>query len=116
MARPPRPPRRPQPQLSFDVGRTLNDLSFDTRRLGLRQAALLGFVVGVLFHACVVFAVLDDGSSPTSAGGSAGPEIVTNPQAAPTVTAVLDRTNCNEIRGTEYRSETERQWFQRNCS
>lgn len=27
-----------------------------------------------------------------------------------------DRTSCVEIRGTDYRSEAERQWFIRNCS
>jgi hypothetical protein len=38
------------------------------------------------------------------------------PGAVITPTPLPDRTSCDQIRGTEYRSETERQWFQRNCS
>jgi hypothetical protein len=31
------------------------------------------------------------------------------------LTALGDRTSCDQIRGTEYRSETERTWFNANC-
>src|SRR3972149_3684728 len=38
-------------------------------------------------------------------------------QAPPAAPVTLpDRTNCAEIRGTAYRSETERQWFIANCT
>lgn len=40
--------------------------------------------------------------------------IATPTTAAPT--PLPDRTNCDAIRGTDYRSETERQWFQQNCN
>ena len=106
------PPRRPSAQPSFD----LSQISLDPKRLKLPQVAIIGFVVGVLFHACVVFAVLDDGSATKTVAGGGVPEIVNNPVASPTATRLADRTNCNEIRGTDYRSETERQWFQRNCT
>jgi hypothetical protein len=34
----------------------------------------------------------------------------------PTVAAVADRTSCTEIRGTDYRSDSERAWFAANCA
>jgi hypothetical protein len=37
-----------------------------------------------------------------------------NPTASPTP-RLPDRTDCNAIRGTDYRSEAERQWFLTNC-
>jgi hypothetical protein len=36
--------------------------------------------------------------------------------AVPTQTPVPDRTDCSAIRGTDYRSEAERAWFNENCS
>jgi hypothetical protein len=115
MASQQRPPRRP-PASSARPDFNLGQVSFDPRRVTLPQMAIVGFVIGVLFHACVVFAVLDDSSSARSNGGATEPIIATNPQAAPTATRLLDRTDCNQIRGTDYRSETERQWFRANCS
>lgn len=35
--------------------------------------------------------------------------------AEPTATPVLNRENCDEIRGTDYRSPGERTWFLANC-
>lgn len=110
--RPPAPPARSV----FD----LSQLPFDLSRLKLPQVAALGFVVGIVFHACVAFAVLGGGSD--SGGGSggtdAGPtvEVSTKPQVTPTASRTADRTDCNAIRGTDYRSENERQWFIRNCT
>jgi hypothetical protein len=37
-------------------------------------------------------------------------------QAAPTATVLADRNDCAIIRGTDYRSNSERDWFQRNCT
>ena len=36
-------------------------------------------------------------------------------QATPTVVALADRTDCGAIRGTEYRSTSEQDWFKKNC-
>ena len=80
--------------------------------LNLRQLALIAFVIGVLFHACVVFAVLDDGAEPAGRTSDSAPS---TQQRTPTPTRPPDRTDCAAIRGTDYRSESERQWFQLNC-
>ena len=76
--------------------------------------ALLAFVLGVLIHACVALAVLQDDAAGVRA--TSAPTAVPTQVASPTPTGLVDRTNCAEIRGTAYRSETERVWFQRNCS
>jgi hypothetical protein len=97
----------------------LPKLSFDPSRVTLTQLAIVGFLIGVFFHACVALAVLDDGSS-ASTDGSPGVVVSSVPTALPgaviTPTPLPDRTSCDQIRGTEYRSEAERQWFQRNCT
>lgn len=110
------PPRRP-PEQPKKPSFNLSQLDFDPHRLKLPQAAIVGFVIGIFFHACVVFAVLDDGSSAggTSAGGGVR-EDVTLPEASPTATRLADRTDCAAIRGTDYRSVTEQQWFRQNCT
>jgi hypothetical protein len=36
-------------------------------------------------------------------------------QATPDVTAPADRTECSAIRGTDYRSTAEQDWFKKNC-
>jgi hypothetical protein len=80
--------------------------------VNLRQVAAVAFIVGVLLHACVAVAVLDSG------GGSAGNgqrTITSGPATPPTRTPLADRTDCAAIRGTDYRSEAERQWFMVNC-
>lgn len=77
----------------------------------LRRAALGAFAIGVLLHLAIAVAVL-------GSGGKEGREVIPRAPAAsntPQPTKLPDRTNCSEIRGTDYRSETERQWFQRNC-
>jgi hypothetical protein len=66
----------------------------------------------VVFHACVAMAVLgggDDGESPTTPRQEAVERVTATP------TPLVNRANCTEIRGTDYRSETERIWFQANC-
>jgi hypothetical protein len=83
------------------------------KNFNLIQLAGAGFLVGVLFHVCVALAVLDDGSSSES-GTRVGP-VITPAVAAPTATRLPDRTSCAEIAGSEYRSDTERDWFRANC-
>jgi hypothetical protein len=92
--------------------RTLRDLVDGLTRMDLRHIALVAFVVGVLFHVCVVYAVLDGAETAPVSGG----ETPLIRQATPAPTRPPDRRNCAEIRGTEYRSDTERAWFQANCS
>jgi hypothetical protein len=79
----------------------------------LWQVAGAGFVVGVFLHACAFMVILDDGGGGSAEVSSGGSEPANQP--APTATRIPDRTNCDDIRGTDYRSDTEREWFLRNC-
>jgi hypothetical protein len=79
----------------------------------LRRVAIIGFAAGVVFHACVAMAVLGGGGG--SGGSNVAPAAPVTQRATPVATPT-DRTSCEAIRGTDYRSETERQWFQRNCT
>lgn len=83
-------------------------------RRDIHQTALVAFIVGVLFHVCVVYAVLggDGGDSATTTPFR--PTVETTTQRTPT--RLPDRTDCAEIRGSDYRSENERLWFIRNCT
>ena len=80
-------------------------------RLDLRRTALGAFAIGVVLHACVAYAVLDDG---TKEGVQPG-IVETAPLPTATATPLADRRDCDAIRGTEYRSASERQWFLANC-
>jgi hypothetical protein len=110
------PPRPPAPErLTIDLKKSID---FDPKRVSIPQIAVVGFIIGILFHACVVFAILDDGSG--SKAVTSG-NIVTD-QVTPVATATAtplpgaDRTDCAAIRADPtYRSETERQWFLKNC-
>ena len=84
--------------------------------LKLWQVAGVGFLAGVMLHACVFLAVLgEEGNG--SGGNSGSPSQPANPTARPlpTATRIADRMNCDAIRGTDYRSESERLWFFANC-
>lgn len=96
---------------------TVRDIVSRTN-LNLAQIAALAFVIGVVFHVCVVYAVLDGGSSPEAASQPAriATAASTARAATPTPNPTADRTSCAEIRNTDYRSPTEREWFLRNCS
>ena len=86
---------------------------------GMLRVALGAFIVGVFLHVCLLYAVLGDGgagggrpaSTSRPSSGGAPPIVV-----AATPTRPLDRTNCDAIRGTDYRSEAERRWYLSNCS
>jgi hypothetical protein len=110
----PEPPQ-PGPSLTEDLKKSIN---FDPKRVSLPQIAVVGFLVGIFFHACLVFAILDDGSS-TKAPSSSNivhEEATMAPAATATPLPGADRTDCNAIRADPtYRSETERQWFLKNC-
>jgi hypothetical protein len=77
--------------------------------------AILGFMAGLILWVGGACLVLGDG------GGDGGPSLPAGSVSTPatarqTPTALADRTNCAEIRGTDYRSPAERQWFLANCS
>jgi tetratricopeptide (TPR) repeat protein len=60
-------------------------------------------------------AAAPDDSPATSAPSATVPTQSAGPTTAAAPTALSDRTDCNQIRGTPYRSETEQQWFAANC-
>ncbi|HXH20514.1 MAG TPA: hypothetical protein VNN10_00680 [Dehalococcoidia bacterium] len=77
--------------------------------------AVLGFMAGLVLWVGGACLVLGSGGDDT--GRPLTPRnISTAPAARPTATTLPNRTNCAEIRGTEYRSEAERQWFIQNCT
>ena len=89
------------------------------RVIDLRIIAVVGFAVGIYLHACTYFAVVDSGSETANGEPTAPPAATATalaeqmPTATPSV--LPDRTDCEEIRGTEYRSASERQFFLQNC-
>jgi len=95
------------PVKSLDV---IRDFLRELAQRDIRKVALAAFVIGVALHACVAMAVLGDGGSDPET-----PEQRVSEQVAATPTPLQHRTICNEIRGTDYRSEAERIWFQANC-
>lgn len=87
----------------------------EEQRTNVATIAIIGFMAGLVLWmgaACLVLGSGGDGSP-----SSASPGAVSTPRgAAPTATAAAFRTDCAAIRGTDYRSEAERQWFLANCS
>ena len=83
--------------------------------LQLWQIAVIATLLGIVIHGCIFFAVIEDGDGGSLESLPTVAPTVARPAAATSVPALADRTNCNEIRNTEYRSETERQWFLANC-
>ncbi|HEU0072958.1 MAG TPA: hypothetical protein VFS30_03035 [Dehalococcoidia bacterium] len=80
--------------------------------------ALVAFVFGVLLNGYIALSVLDDGTSNAAPSSEEAPLIV--PAAATAVptatpTPLPDRTDCDEIRGTDYHSASEREFFLENC-
>jgi len=76
--------------------------------------AVMGFMVGLILWLGGACLVLGDGGGDSDR--TLSPGSVTTPQARITPTRLADRTNCAEIRNTDYRSQTERQWFLANCT
>lgn len=78
--------------------------------------AIIGFMTGLILWfggACLVLG--NGGADGSPRPGPAG-NISTPLPPRPTATTLADRTSCGEIRGTEYRSEAERQWFRQKCT
>jgi hypothetical protein len=93
-----------------------------TTSRNLLSIAIGGFLLGVLLHFYLIFAILEkDEPAASGAPGAQTPVPAAGPAAQPgTVsgqpTPLADRTSCEAIRGTEYRSDSERLWFLNNCS
>ena len=81
--------------------------------LDLRKIAIVAFVVGIFLHGCVALSILDGGGSPDDSP-LVQPASTQSPRA-PTPAALPDRMSCDEIRGTDYRSAAERDFFLANC-
>jgi hypothetical protein len=100
-ARPPR--RRSEPASTTD---------------GVAIIAVIAFVFGVFLNGYIALSILGNDGSTSSPSANDAPQIV---PAAPTATATAtqtplpDRTDCDEIRGTDYRSGAEREYFLSNC-
>ncbi len=82
-------------------------------------------IVGVVFLSAAA-GLMDPSSSRSTANADAQPGVTVTvetpspqtqpPTPAPTATAVItNRANCDQIRGTDYYSPDERQWFLANC-
>jgi hypothetical protein len=79
--------------------------------------AVIAFVFGVLLNGYIALSVLDNGSSTPTPSEQAPIIVPAGPTTVPTATLTPqpDRTNCDEIRGTDYRSGAEREFFLANC-
>jgi hypothetical protein len=70
------------------------------------QLAIVLLLTGVAFAASVSLALLADARGPATPRS----------QRSQNAEGLPDRTNCDEVYGTAYRSENERAWFSENCS
>ena len=79
--------------------------------------AVVAFVFGVLINGYIALSILDDGEASTTPSNEAPVIVPAAPttQPTPTLTPLPDRTDCDEIRGTDYRSGAEREFFLENC-
>ena len=100
--------------------------------LDIRSAILGGVVATALIGAAAIVSNAVSGSSaspaePLNVAISVAPTQTPSPSPAfsaipspplpsPVPTRLSDRTDCASIRGSDYRSETERQWFAANCA
>lgn len=120
-----RPRQEPNPALDPRLAR----LERQSRQLSSRNdmslllIGVVAFFFGVAVHFWVASAVLNSGAEssddPVAATATADLESPTEAptaSAAATNTPLPDRTECDEIRGTQYRSVTEREFFLENCT
>ena len=111
--------------LDLDAGETLTEQAGERVSPLILSAAVIGVLVGLFVWGSLVMSVmssteglLDDLS--TDSGGSPG--IIEAGAPTPGADAVSstpdasrNRGDCEAIRGTDYRSAEERQWFLANC-
>jgi len=131
--RPQRPqrPRRPRPDQNAALDPRLIQLERRSRRpsrvgdVSLMVIGIAAFVFGVGVHFWVATSILEDDGEAESSNNTI--EATATPDAdAATVTPTIgpratetplpDRTSCDEIRGTQYRSVSEREFFLANCT
>jgi len=90
--------------------------------------AIGGAVIAILVIGGILLATAGGGSDDDGSGNNAAAGAGATAAAAASATAALgvaptvgptpvppDRTNCDEIRGTQYRSQAEQAWFNANC-
>lgn len=80
--------------------------------------ALVAFVLGILLNGYIALSVLDSGDDSSAAPSQEVPLIVpvaATTEPTPTQTPLPDRTDCDAIRGTQYHSLSEREFFLANC-
>jgi hypothetical protein len=84
---------------------------------GAAIVAVIAFVIGVALNGYIALSILDDGESSASPASQDPIIVPADPTTEPTatVTPLPDRTDCEEIRGTDYRSGAEREFFLENC-
>jgi hypothetical protein len=74
--------------------------------------ALAAFALGVTLHAWLAMSILEDGSGESE---TADEPAATDKEAPSESAAPPDRGSCSEIRGTAYRSPSEREFYLANC-
>ena len=129
--RQPRPPR-PRPEMNPALDPRLVQLERRALRpsragdISLMVIGLVAFAFGVAMYYWIATSILDSGDSgatsntiaatATPVGGANN--VTVTPTVAPkaTATPLPDRTSCDEIRGTQYRSVAEREFFLANCT
>ena len=115
-----------EPALDLDAGETLTEQAGERVSPLILSAAVIGVLVGLFVWGSLAMSVmssteglLDDLS--TDSGGSPGiieaGTLTPRPEDAVSATpdASRNRGDCEAIRGTDYRSAEERQWFLANC-
>jgi hypothetical protein len=74
--------------------------------------ALAAFAFGVMLHAWVAMSILGDNSTESETGDVPA---ATETEAPSESATPPDRGSCIEIRGTDYRSRSEREFYLANC-
>ena len=122
----------PQGEFADDAGFEFEEEPTDQREERVSPlilaSAVVGLLVGLFLRGSLVMSVgssagdlLNDVSLDSEGAPSALDTVTPTPSAGanPSVTPVPDpsvnREDCEEIRGTDYRSPEERQWFLANC-
>lgn len=104
----------PTPELSRSSRR---DEQAGPRGNSVALVAGMAFVFGVMLHGCVALSLLDEDEGGAAIADDApvvAPAVPTA-EPSPTPSPLPDRTDCEEIRGTDYRSGSEREFFLANC-
>lgn len=104
----------PNPELSRSSRR---DEQAGPRGNNVALVAGMAFAFGVLLHGCVALSLLDENEGGAAIADDApvvAPAVPTA-EPSPTPSPLPDRTDCEEIRGTDYRSGSEREFFLANC-